>query len=176
MFATLQEGYHSCHLRGGRSSFASTRQHFRRMDKFRRCQVNRRTCQHNYAMQKWAIVILEMDASHTMCTYTWKTHTYIYYCNIYIYIYIYLTIYLSNYRSISTWHVKYAGPSPGGAAATCSSGRRRLGAGSFPAKVKWLDCLKEILHLLTQCTASKLHNIALKACNFHPSVLADCMV
>ena len=175
MFATLQEGYHSCRLRGGRSSFASTRQHFRRVDKFRRCQVNRRTCQHNYAMQKWAIVILEMDASHTMCTYAWKTHIYLY-LNIYIYISIYLTIYLSIYRSISTWHVKYAGPAPGGAGATCSSGRRRLGAVSFPAKVKWLDCLEEILHLLTQRTASKLHNIALKACNFHPSVLADCMV
>ena len=118
----------------------------------------------------------------TYYVYIYMKNTHIYICNIYIYIYlyiylsIYLTIYLSIYRSISTWHVKYAGPSPGGAAATCSSGRRRLGAGSFPAKVKWLDCLKEILHLLTQCTASKLHNIALKACNFHPLVLAHCMV
>ena len=63
-----------------------------------------------------------------------------------------------------------------GAAAAGSAGRRRLGSGSFSVKIKWQDCLKEILHLLTQYTTSKLHNIAVKACNFHPSVLAHCMV
>ena len=149
MFATLQEGYHSCHLRGGRSSFASTRQHFRRIDKYRFCCAKRRTCQDNYAMQKWAIMILEMDASHyILCVHIHEKHTHIYiYMYIYIYIYLSIYIYIYIYRSISTWHVKYAGPAPGGAedmgaAATCPSGWRRLGWGSFPVKVKWQDCLK----------------------------------
>ena len=174
---------HVCHLARGLPQLPSERrkvllrQHQATLQEdryiYRFCCAKRRTCQDNYAMQKWAIMILEMDTSHyILCVHIHEKHTYIY---------LYLSIYLYIYRSISTWHLKYAGPAPGGAedmgaAATCPSGWRRLGWGSFPVKVKWQDCLKEILHLLTQYTTSKLHNIALKACNFHPLVLAHCMV